>query len=405
MTESIRPYVNDPETSHNVLNEEDQEALELYLKGGLRNPDDNYSGPERRQRPRYADKERRSLTRVVNSAIEVNIGMKYKSTDGSDRAIALTEFEDWEPMSAAEANTVVEGAVRRMNNAAHTNIGDGEKAAAERYNLYTGFISDAYDDMQILNQAISAKEGEEPGPDPALIRTDAKVLGVIAKHLMERGFLWNNHWPAKNTGSYQQRDKYWRGFTILASRAASDNQIEKLYSFVKQRNQLRLHYWLREAVQVEKSPIFKQLQEQEKVFPLNFNRLLQPKIEQEDTASETDRPAEGINFDSMLSPRARAEVDASRAKWEAGVDRLDSTRPSMRIIEKELGRQGIKRAPTADEVEDEEQRTLAELREKAKAKTQPKQTKKQGRRRRVFYGRSATNSEADKRVEFENEDR
>jgi hypothetical protein len=393
-------YNNENNTSHNVLNQAEQEALDFYFEGGNRKSKRGYQGPERRSPSSQLDRIMPQL-----------IGMKNTSSGNSERDVALREFQDWFPGSLQEANTVVDGVMKRVNNAANTHSGSADSAVAERYYTFSGYLLDSAEDMHVLNNGITSPKDDISQPDAERIRTSHQVLEVIAKQLLAREFLWNNHWPSKHTNSYKDRFKYWRGFTLAASKFASDESVIMLFDFAKSSNAKRFEFWMREQNIIDEMPIVKDLKAQGKIIPYSFNNLLHRKTrelnthDQQLTLDEAPKELEApTDFYSMIPEEVRRKIEEQKRREEAAIeaanavydreyDKLESIFSGQQVREK-LAQRGIGRASLATEIKDhEEADELRAIDESAN------KTSKPSKKRRRFKRRGRESGPSDKRVE------
>lgn len=397
---------NENNRSHNILTQAEQEAMDFYLEGGSRKSPRGYQGPERRSPFSRADR----VIRQIDNLVPTLIGMKYTSSGSAEKDMALREFQNWFPSSLQEAQTVINGAMRRVNNAANTRTGSPESAIADRYYTFSGYLLDSAEDIHSLNQGMSAAETDTSNPDPEMIRTSHTVLGTIAKQLLAREFVHNNHWYSQHTNMYKERFKYWFGFTLATSKFANDESMLQMYDFARTGAEKRFKYWQTEKQLVEKMPVVQNLIAQGKIVPVSFNRLLHKRAS-EIAAQESQMTIEDVkeyslptDWDALISPGAREMIEEQRRKDEERVE--DANAEYDREYEKlagmfshpqvreKLAQRGIGRASLASEIKDQEDE--AELREIAERANQPKTPPKKKKR---FKRRWRESGPSDKRVE------
>jgi hypothetical protein len=234
---------------------------------------------------------------------------------------------------------------------------------------------------------------------------------VIAEQMMHRAFLWDNHWPSHNTNAYKERLKYWRGFTLAAAKYADDEHMVQLYEFAKERNDKRFKYWLKEKNLVENMPEVQKLIAHGVIMPITLNGLLHRKAREfEDQQEDTFTPDAGQNeptdYNTLLSDRAREEIEAKQREEEARVaaaneiydqeyDRLDAQGLyTPETIRAQLARMGIGRAALSTETREEQERK--ELEEIAARANKPKKLVKKKKR---VIGKWRESGPSDKRKE------
>jgi hypothetical protein len=387
MDETYPAQPNLEQTPFKVFDQSEQEAFDFYMQGGSRKIDRGYQG-----------KERRSLASQLDRAVTQITEMTYTSKGSSERDIALHEFQDWGPISLQEANTVIDGAMKRVNKAENTHSGSPDAAIKDRYYTFSGYLLDAAEDMYTLNQGMTHPENDASRPDPTLIRDSKEVLGVITKELVSRDFLWNNHWPSQNTNAYKERYKYWQGFALAISRFASNESVAKLYEFTKERNAKRFDYWLKEKNLVENMPSVQQLMRQGKIFPVTFNNLLSRKARElgsQEGLAASSEPTAVTDFEAMVPEKARQEIEAQRQREEAMTavanEEYDREFEKLNAIHtadfarRILRQRGVGRAALSSEVRDEQDR--AEIEDIARRAQKQKPQKKRKCRRRFTKSR------------------
>src|SRR5438105_9511219 len=112
-----------PESGHTVytvLTESEQRALDYFANRTTlaKSYKNNLSAPQ--------------IGRWINGFVHINMKMVARppKNDTSDSAVMMREFQDWVPMSAAEARTfAIEGVSTRLNRAVNTHQGIPERAA------------------------------------------------------------------------------------------------------------------------------------------------------------------------------------------------------------------------------------------------------------------------------------
>jgi hypothetical protein len=375
-------YQNDVylEPSHNVLNQEEQLALNHYLETTAMVDSEGYKGIERRS-------ERRRL----DSNIPIEIGSTRTSTETTNRGRLIKHFQDFAPMSYQEGMTILDSVKKRVGNAEHTRVGEPEAAVEDRYHTFMGYILDASHDRDVLYRAAA----DPQKPDIALIRTSHETLEVIAKQLMARRFLWDGYekeWPSPNTNAYKERYKYWLGFSLATSKFASDESMVQLYEFAKSRADKRFREWARQIAQLENIPIVKKLIDEGKIDPVGLRRLWQHKVEQskvqEDTviAPSQERPA----------PNPVKQTDEIDEEYDREFEKLAAimTPAEARRI---LRQRGIGHSALSEEVGNPEyDQELADIALRARNSSRPKRSLR-GR----LIGRALDTADSDKRVETE----
>jgi hypothetical protein len=263
------------EPSYDAFRETEQKALDYYMDGGAHHA-----------KKTHIIESIGSLNRRIDGAIGQIVGMKLTVEGSSKRAIAAHELQGWGAMSLGETNNVVDVAAQRTKRELNASTDIGEAAIKERYETYSGYMATYAENLFILGQATKPSENGDNKPEPEKIRNSKEVLEVISEHIMHQRFFIENNWPEPDTQAYREKQKYWQGFALAASRFASDDSLVELFNFVTERNARGYSYWLEERNLVENTPIAQELKREGKIIPITFDSLA-PR-----SAHETKKPGD-----------------------------------------------------------------------------------------------------------------
>ncbi|HET9850141.1 MAG TPA: hypothetical protein VFP35_00715 [Candidatus Saccharimonadales bacterium] len=403
--DELTPRSTYEERTYDVLNGDDQAALEHYLSGGGREGIRGYAGPERRSPASRLDRE-----------IPVITGMRMRVDSPKSPADQLVDyFQDYGPHSWQEGRALFSGAAKRVESASRTRQGNPEAAVKDRYYTYSGYLLSSAEDKAVLDNLLTPQSDGTARPDIARLRSDRQALDIIARQFMNRGFLWDKrgqYWPSQRSGLYKERHQYWLGFALASARYASDESIQILYDFASSRTDRLIREWWTQIQQIEKMPIVQKLEREEKIIRLNYSKLWRHKaqlaLEPEETAPESKT---ATDFEAMIPENVRQEIAVRRAREEQAAELADAEYdrelekkmqvPYMTLerARKELNAQGIGQLALSDErFEEDINREIEDTSRRANAPKPPKK-KKRRRFRRPLIGRAADTADSDKRVE------
>jgi len=397
------------------LSDEEREAMDYYLTGGGREkrPMVNYTGPERRF---YTGEERRSPYRVVDNMVYQYIGMKRHSNGNADSERAFETFKDWTPLSVDEARLANETTYQKLAALLRGKEDKGE--IKDRYHAAVGYLETVLEDQQKLDTVLVEKDGELD-VDPDRLRISDAALGVIAKHLMSRDFVWNNYWPTPGSNAYKDRQKYWLGFSIAASRMATDDALSELFKFVYERNNNRMEFWLKQKIDTENLQITQDMIKEGEIIPVELELKLQASASEHPNVTNL-KPS---TFKASISPNIRQMIDEQRRREEEivrlkneefdrafeeeleklmSVSRFNSADERRKEALRRLKQRGIEPASLSSEIHDQEDaRELQEIAERAAKQRVPKKKPRTTSKPKPGIGHRADMANNDPRVRFE----
>jgi hypothetical protein len=354
------------------LSEAEQSALDYYLEGGKRHEVKSFEGIERR-----SDEDN------INRLIPIIVGMSRDSKGHTPYDKRVHYFQDCAPMSKQEANALLDSIQKRLSHAEHTSRGNPERAVINSYETFEGYILEASDDQEILQQPIADPEN----PNIELMRSSQEILEGIAKQLMARQFLWDDNWPPINSETYEERHKYWLGFAVATSRYAKDDEMLQLHEFARKRAVARYKEWTREfgILESKNTPMIQRLREEGKLDPLLLHSTWQHKINDPEFHPEVPvkpEPLNEVSFDAMLPESIRPKVEAVRRRDEAidaAVEAADDRefekgtgRTNAKLTRSELKRRSVGRIVLTPEMKEEQDKAeRAKIKKPQKPKRNP----------------------------------
>lgn len=160
---------------------------------------------------------------------------------------------DFVPKTRAEAQTIIITPERRLAKAAQIKRTEPLESAKTTFLQMVNRHKDALTEMDIINRLMSESEIVGHEPNAEILRNDRDALNMLGDRLMQRDFLVNDHWPAKNTHEYKNLQSYCRGTVLAAAKWAGNDVLESLIAAERSNTKNRLVYWREKINSVAKT--------------------------------------------------------------------------------------------------------------------------------------------------------
>ncbi|HVS78967.1 MAG TPA: hypothetical protein VHD84_01605 [Candidatus Saccharimonadales bacterium] len=231
MTEQANLDVNNEVLARN----EDQQNLEYFLSEVGAQPAMNQLRPD----------QMRSIVETI-----IYLRMEPEGANGStnvedelQKALKKGGNKSFVPQSKSEAQTIIATPERRLAWAARQNRTEPLATAKTTYMEMVNRHKNALTEMDIINGVMHTPEDGDYQPDVSLLRNDRDALNLLGDHLMQKTFLANGRWPARNTHEYRDSQKYCRGAMLAAAKWAGDGVLEELIIAERLNIKSRAAYW------------------------------------------------------------------------------------------------------------------------------------------------------------------